>query len=67
MVAQVQTLWSLPAAPLIQGDLVGAIFVMIWLVLTLLFAYALHTLLRRSQPTWPEFKDTLYSVLMLAL
>ncbi|KLU89758.1 hypothetical protein MAPG_08727 [Magnaporthiopsis poae ATCC 64411] len=66
MAAQVQTLWSLPAAPLIQGDLVGAIFVMIWFVLTLLFAYVLHTLLSRSQPTWPEFKDTLYSALVLA-
>ncbi|KAL8366167.1 hypothetical protein RB595_004781 [Gaeumannomyces hyphopodioides] len=66
MAAEVRTLWSLPAAPLVQGELVGAIFVTIWLVVTLVFAYFLHTLLRRPQHTWPEFKETLYSAMVLA-
>ncbi|KAL8281753.1 hypothetical protein RB597_009457 [Gaeumannomyces tritici] len=66
MADQVRTLWSLPAAPLVQGNLVGAIFVTIWLVVTLAFAFFLRTLLHRPKHTWPEFKETFYSVVVLA-
>ncbi|KAH7176554.1 hypothetical protein EDB81DRAFT_940453 [Dactylonectria macrodidyma] len=54
---KVKTLWTLPSTKLTGPDsIVGPTFVTIWLFTSAILAYIFYWLLKKPNPTWPEFK-----------
>lgn len=63
-----KTFWSLPAQPLpAQTEIVGPVFVTIWLIIVVAFTYFFAKLLLRPKPTWIEFRDITIGTGLLGL
>lgn len=61
------SLWALPAQPLPDSNLLGAIFVTVWFVLSLACAGAIYKMARRTNLSKNEARNFLAGTTVLAV